>query len=272
MAEDLTDNVVAGVDQNGNTATFRTTFLTGPAAHVQHVFAADPATGEAIKPASQTDVGALGTALASILTELGSKLEPADLAALATAARQDAAKGVLDAILAALAPVATAAAQGTGNASLAAIEGKLPAQVGGKVPVTDPTALPLPAGAATAAGVAEVRDRLPATAHTQPLTDAQLRAAPVAMEAAALPLPAGAGTEASLDAIANLLALIADLLPRLTSNRQAAVAIESGSVGLAASQTLATLSDMQRVGGQYVNGNALQGAGLAVIYNNVEVT
>lgn len=230
MAEDLTDNVVAGVDQNGNTATFRTTFLPGPAAHVQHVFASDPATGEAIKPASQADVGALGTALASILAELGGKLEPADLAALATAARQDAAKGVLDAILAALAPVATAA------------------------------------------GVAEVRDRLPAAPHAQPLTDAQLRAAPVAMEAAALPLPAGAGTEASLDAIANLLALIADLLPRLTSNRQAAVAIESGSVGIAASQTLATLSDMQRVGGQYVNGHALNSAGLALLYQQLEVT
>lgn len=37
--------------------------------------------------------------LQALLTELGQKLEPADLAALATAARQDAAKAVLDAIL-----------------------------------------------------------------------------------------------------------------------------------------------------------------------------
>lgn len=46
---------------------------------------------------------------------------------------------------------ATAAAQATGNASLTSIDGKLPALVNGKVPVSDPTALPLPAGAATAA-------------------------------------------------------------------------------------------------------------------------
>jgi hypothetical protein len=46
---------------------------------------------------------------------------------------------------------ATAAAQTTGNASLTSIDGKLPALSGGKVPVTDPVALPLPLGAATSA-------------------------------------------------------------------------------------------------------------------------
>ncbi|MCK6488814.1 MAG: hypothetical protein L6R48_10880 [Planctomycetes bacterium] len=140
--------------------------------------------------------------------------------------------------------------------------------------VTAGTPMPT-ADAVTAAAVAEVRDRLPPAAHDQPLTDAQLRAAPVAMEAAALPLPAGAGTEASLDAIANLLALMVDLLPRLTSNRQAAVAIESGAVSLNASQTLATLTTlgtMNAVGGQYVNGHAMNAAGLVQIYNQLEVT
>lgn len=125
---------------------------------------------------------------------------------------------------------------------------------------------PMPtADAAAAAVMAEVRDRLPAAPHDQPLTDAQLRAA-------ALALPVGAGTENTLDAIANLLALIADLLPRITSTRQVAVSIEAGSVGLAASQTLAVLSDMQRVGGQYVNGHALNSAGLALLYREIEVT
>lgn len=46
---------------------------------------------------------------------------------------------------------ATAANQTTGNASLASIDGKTPALSGGKVPVTDPVALPLPSGAATSA-------------------------------------------------------------------------------------------------------------------------
>lgn len=45
----------------------------------------------------------------------------------------------------------TAALQTAGNASLASVDGKLPALSGGKVPVTDPTALPLPSGAATGA-------------------------------------------------------------------------------------------------------------------------
>jgi hypothetical protein len=42
------------------------------------------------------------TTLQQLLAELGAKLEPADLAALATAAKQDATKAVLDAILAAV--------------------------------------------------------------------------------------------------------------------------------------------------------------------------
>jgi hypothetical protein len=46
---------------------------------------------------------------------------------------------------------ATEAKQDTGNASLASIDAKTPALSSGKVPVTDPTALPLPSGAATAA-------------------------------------------------------------------------------------------------------------------------
>jgi hypothetical protein len=43
----------------------------------------------------------------------------------------------------------TAANQIQGNNSLSSIDIKLPFLVGGKLPVTDPTALPLPAGAST---------------------------------------------------------------------------------------------------------------------------
>lgn len=46
---------------------------------------------------------------------------------------------------------ASTALQTTGNASLSSIDTKTPALVGGKVPVSDPTALPLPSGASTSA-------------------------------------------------------------------------------------------------------------------------
>lgn len=46
---------------------------------------------------------------------------------------------------------ATSAKQDTGNTSLSSIDSKTPALSGGKVPVTDPTSLPLPTGASTSA-------------------------------------------------------------------------------------------------------------------------
>jgi hypothetical protein len=49
---------------------------------------------------------------------------------------------------------ATAAAQAAGNDILSSIEAKMPDLIGGKLPVIDPSALPLPAGAATAVGQA----------------------------------------------------------------------------------------------------------------------
>ena len=57
---------------------------------------------------------------------------------------------------------ATSAAQTTGNTSLASIDTKTPALSGGKVPVTDPTALPLPAGAATESTLSAINTKLPA--------------------------------------------------------------------------------------------------------------
>ena len=58
----------------------------------------------------------------------------------------------------------------------------LPSVAVNNFPATQPVSLasvPLPPNAATSADVQAVRDRLPATPHTQPLTDTQLRAAPV---------------------------------------------------------------------------------------------
>lgn len=58
----------------------------------------------------------------------------------------------------------------------------LPSVAVNNFPATQPVSLasvPLPPNAATSADVQAVRDRLPATPHTQPLTDTQLRATPV---------------------------------------------------------------------------------------------
>ena len=68
-------------------------------------------------------------------------------------------------------------------------------------PETQPVSaitLPLPTGAAADVTLQAVRDRLPATAHTQPLTDIQLRAVPVPVSLSVAPLPTGAATQATL--------------------------------------------------------------------------
>jgi hypothetical protein len=78
-----------------------------------------------------------------------------------------------------------------------------------------------------------------------------------------------------------LLLMLAQMLPRITSTKQMPVSIEAGSVGISSAQTLATVttvgtvttvSNMNSVGGQYVNGQALNSAGLSVIYNQIQVT
>ena len=102
------------------------------------------------------------------------------------------------------ATAATAAKQDTGNASLASIDGKLPALSGGRVPidgsgVTQPvsaTALPLPSGAATEATLASVDGKLPALSGGRVPVDGSGVTQPVSV--AALPLPSGAATEVTL--------------------------------------------------------------------------
>lgn len=104
-------------------------------------------------------------------------------------------------------PLPTGAAT---EVTLSAVNAKLPALVGGRIPVdgsgvTQPisaASLPLPSGAATSAlqtaanaSLTSIDSKLtsPLTV-TGPLTDTQLRASAVPISAASLPLPAGAAT------------------------------------------------------------------------------
>lgn len=99
---------------------------------------------QALQTTGNTKLDTIVSALASLLAELQQKTEPIDTQPISAAA------------LPLPAGAATSAAQTAGNASLASVDGKLPALSGGKVPVTDPTALPLPSGAATQATLATV--------------------------------------------------------------------------------------------------------------------
>lgn len=110
-------------------------------------------------------------------------------------------------------------------------------------------------------------------------------------------LPTGAATDATLIALQalqqeiidlneNLLGLMSALfnsMPRITANKQAAISIEAGSVGLSSGQTLATvttvgtintLTTQTQIGGQEaltVARNQMM-AGTQHIYNNLVVS
>jgi hypothetical protein len=142
---------------------------------------------------------------------------------------------------------ATEAAQTTGNASLTAIDGKLPALSGGRVPVeaTGPltdtqlraTAVPvsgpltdtqLRATAVPVSGpLTDTQLRATAVPVSGPLTDTQLRATAVPvsgpltdtqLRAAALPLPSGAASETTLAAVnAKIPALLTTVPPNNAS-------------------------------------------------------
>lgn len=67
-------------------------------------------------------------------------------------------------------------------------------------------------------------------------------------------------------------------MPRVTANDQVAVAIESGSVGIASNQTLATVTTVNTVGNinttgsKYISGDNLNLVGCAHLYNNIIVS
>lgn len=140
-----------------------------------------------------------------VLTELGQKLEAADLAALSTAAKQDAAKAVLDSILTSVdglegftdgieGSLATLNAKDFATqTTLAAVLTKLSA---------DPATQTTLAAVLAAINTAETNRNADDDAlRSTVLTDAQLRAAAVAISAASLPLPTGAATETTVAAV-----------------------------------------------------------------------
>lgn len=80
-----------------------------------------------------------------------------------------------------------------------------------------------------------------------------------------------------LELLGNLTLLLAAMLermPRVTGNDQCAVSIEAGSVGIAAGQTLATVTNMAQMGGRpaLMAADALNNAGSVYLYNNITVS
>ena len=75
-----------------------------------------------------------------------------------------------------------------------------------------------------------------------------------------------------------LLAAMLEKMPRVTANDQSAVSIEAGSVGIAASQTLAavtavtTVTTLNQAGSKYISGDNLNNAGIQHIYRNIIVS
>lgn len=86
------------------------------------------------------------------------------------------------------------------------------------------------------------------------------------------------------DTLVYALTAIFEKMPRVTGNDQMTVSIEAGSVGIAASQTLATvtsvtsvsgittLSNMNSVGTKFIFGDNLNLSGVGYIYDNIKVS
>lgn len=76
------------------------------------------------------------------------------------------------------------------------------------------------------------------------------------------------------DTMLYMLSAILEKMPRVTGNDQAAVSIESGSVGIAASQTLATLSNITSIGGKPASTipDAVSQMGALHLYQNIIVS
>jgi hypothetical protein len=135
-------------------------------------------------------------------TEIGTVADPVQVAGPVTVAALPLPAGA-----------ATAAAQGTGNASLSSIDTKTPALVTGRVPV-DGSGVTQPVSGSVAI------TNFPGTqAVSGPLTDTQLRATAVPVSAAALPLPSGAATSAAQGTGNASLSSIDAKAPALVSGR-----------------------------------------------------
>jgi hypothetical protein len=132
--------------------------------------------------------------------------------------------------------------------------------------------LPLPTGAATNATLTEVRDRLPASPHSQPLTDAQLRATPVPITGSLSMDPdlssarevTQQDVRALIDTVGLLVEAIRNQMPMPDSADRMRVNIETGSVGIASNQTLTTVTTVSTVSNQTnVGGYSAAGAAFA---------
>lgn len=203
---------------------------------------------------------------------------------VATAAKQDTAQTTLSAIQSALAPLSTAAKQDAAKTVLDSILTEVsalltPADIVGLATATKQdsiiTALGLLVKPSDLSGLATSAKQDEAkTVLDNILTELgpKVESADLAPLATASKQDAGVS---ELDGIANILGLIADLLPRINGNKQVAVSIEAGSVGISASQTLATLTTLgtiNAVGGVYAHGYAMNAAGLVLLYNQIELT
>lgn len=146
-------------------------------------------------------------------------------------------------------------------------------------------------------------------ASTGALTDAQLRASAIQVSdggesltvdgvfwqntqpvsAAMLPLPTGASSEATLaavqalsenvrdltDTLVTLMSAILEKMPRVTATDQVATNIENTpTVNIAASQTLATLTNLVQMGGQeaVTVARSQMMSGATYVYDNVKVS
>ena len=210
-------DAIAGAVEAGATASGQASAIAGLQAIVAALSPLATATGQASTVAAlqavETTLGTISTSAgqASLLAELQAVLAafapPATAAGQAsaltalqgieaaaqagsTAAGQASALTVLEAIQTALGPLATAAGQTSALTELTAIVESL----AGTLKISA-TALPLPAGAATAANQPALNADGGALAHITNLPATQ----PVS--AASLPLPAGAATETTLAAI-----------------------------------------------------------------------
>jgi hypothetical protein len=176
---------------------------------------------------------AVAAALASILTELGQKLEPADLSALASATKQDAAKAVLDAIAASVDGLESNTAGLATQTTLAAVLAKLTAD-----PATQTTLAAVLAavdglesnttGLATQTTLAAVLAKLtsdPATGAKQDTLAAKDFATQTPLAAILAKLIASPATEATLGTVATNTAKPGDLAATLTNGRKTSTTV-----------------------------------------------
>lgn len=234
----------------------------GKTVHAQATVNIDPSTG---LPNSATETTL--SALKSSIDALSAKISACNTGAVTLDAATLAA---LETINAAISGTVTVSNPGLTDAQLRATA----------VP-TSVASLPLPSGASSEATLSAINAKLPAIANGRVqvelpaggggLTDAELRATPV---------PVSGVFSATLDdTIAFILAAILEKMPRVDAADRLIVshAESNPTMNIAAAQTLATLTtlgSMTNIGGRDASHTAyaLANAGAMHIFNNIKVT